>query len=374
MPVSRLLCVWKPAAFRHPVLLVGLLTLLPPPAHVSAQMALEPGCPPCRIVVEPVVVLGGGLKPDLIGTPDVFVALGEDESYAVGSPTEPVLHLFDGEGVHRASLGRSGQGPGEFRMLLGAAFRSGGGLDVLDAAPRLVGFDPSFIPDLHVTPDVRLGFEVMRIRGDSLLVSGYSSRSDLIGLSAHVFPPSGPRSRSFGEVEGTIQSQDPFRLVRSMAASGDSAVWIAPKDRYHLELWSLDGQRLLTLTREVPWFDPVPRPTDGPTPPRGSLGSMVEDADGNLWISFSVPRPDWLTGAYRSESSPSGWAVAPGWRYQRIVEVIDPRRGVLLSSHTFPRGEESYSGLFGDVRVARGEVDVSTGAVTIQVLRLRLMR
>lgn len=359
---------------RSPSLLAVLLMLCPPVAELDAQRILEPGCETCRIVFEPAAVLGKGLNPGVIGTPDVFAAIAPDGSYVIGSPTEPVLHLFDAGGEHLRTIGRSGQGPGEFRMLLGAAFRPGGGLDVLDAAPRLAGFDTALTPDLHETPDFRPAFDVMRIRGDSLLVSGYSSRGDLIGLAAHVFPANGSRARSFGEIEGSVQSQDPFRLARSIAPSGDTAIWIAAKDRYHLELWSLEGHRLLTVTRDVPWFDPVPQPADGPNPPRGALGSVVEDDEGRLWISFSIPREDWLKGAYRSESSPRGWSVSPGWRYRRIVEVVDPRRGIVLASHTFPQGEDPWSGLFGNVRIARGDLDLSSGAVTIQVFRLRLQR
>ena len=58
-----------------------------------------------------------------------------------------------------------------------------------------------------------------------------------------------------------------------------------------------------------------------------------------------------------------------------MVHVLDAKSGVLLATHEFPAdSESSYGRLFGDVRVARGFVDIETDRVMIEVLQLTLER
>ncbi len=42
--------------------------------------------------------------------------------------------------------------------------------------------------------------------------------------------------------------------IGAMAASGDSAVWVAHLDRYRLELWSRKGDLFRLVDRPAPWF------------------------------------------------------------------------------------------------------------------------
>ena len=345
------------------VLSTALLGLLLSPGSASPQMP-GTGCPECRIAVRSVAVLGEEDAPDLIAHPAVAMALGPDGTYALATHVDPFLQLFDSTGAFVRDVGRSGQGPGEFRMIMGSAFRADGGLDVIDAAGRVVGFGPDLRVDSHRVTDFQPSWDVLRIRGDSVLVAGYSRSSDLIGLAAHVFPSNGGRARSFGELAGTIASQDPYRISRTVSASGDSAVWIAPLDRYHLELWSLEGVRLRTIEGEVSWFDPLPEPKEGSGPPRGHFKSVLEK-DGLLWISASVPRDDWQA---QTASSLGSW-------YRTVVHVLDAESGVLLATHEFPPDSEAiYGRLFGDVRLARGFIDIESGRVIIEVLQLTLER
>lgn len=345
------------------VLSTALFGLLLSPVSGWSLMQ-ETACPECRIAVRTLAVLGQEGAPDRIAHPAVAMALGSDGTYALATHVDPFLQLFDSSGKFVRDVGRSGQGPGEFRMIMGSAFRPDGGLDVIDAAGRVVGFGPDLRVDSHWVTDFQPSWDVLRIRGDSVLVAGYSRSSDLIGLAAHVFPSDGLRARSFGELAGTIASQDPYRMSRTVSASGDSAVWIAPLDRYQIELWSLDGERLRTIVGEVPWFDPLPEPKEGSGPPRGHFKSVLEE-DGLLWIGASVPRDDWQASP---PSSLGGW-------YRTVVHVLDAESGVLLATHEFPPdSESSYGRLFGDVRLARGFIDIESGRVMVEVLQLALER
>lgn len=211
---------------------------------------------------------------------------------------------------------------------------------------RLTWFDSQGRVERTTTlAETRVGYDVFPLPGDSVLLSGYSLAPELVGVSVHVFSPEGERIRSFGEATHPITSQSELEHVKHLALERDGGLWIASWDRYLIEHWSLEGDRLASFVRDVDWFD-------DPSPPRALLPSVRQDRSGLLWVQVLVPA-----------SSGSG--------HETIIEAVDPRAGQVLASR---RLDGQQSNLFDGSRLACVVLDLEREMVQLIVLQMRVGR
>ena len=98
-----------------------------------------------------------------------------------------------------------------------------------------------------------------------------------------------------------------------MAASGDSAVWVAHLDRYRLELWSREGRLLGLYDRPAPWFRSRDEIPDRAGERYTQIVGLYEDEEGYLWV-HSTERT--RAGSSRIQSDPEAFAS--------IIEVLEP--------------------------------------------------
>lgn len=240
--------------------------------------------------------------------------------------------------------------------------------------PRITVFGP----DLRVQRTLSIGglapgFELFPLQGDSILLSGLSFRPDRYGLPVHLLSPEGRLVRSFGAPEGAIVPSDEYRLARTIAPAEERRVWVAPKDRYRVELWTLEGERRGGFRGDVKWFEPIPPSPDLPTPPKSVLSSLRQAPDGLLWIKFIVPSPTWPQ-AHERDPQTGRWRRVDGdLRSNTVIDVVDPEtnrllaRGQLYGLHT-----ALFPGPRGEPLIARVHVDVEAAQVRVLVIGMML--
>lgn len=110
-----------------------------------------------------------------------------------------------------------------------------------------------------------------------------------------------------------------------MASMGDSAVWTLWRASYVLELWTLQGKRLDTIRREVPWFRPWRKWTDNPLP---SVGQDIQVANGLVWTLIGVPNP--VSQAADSSTTMYGKTA---YLFHTVIEVFNPATHQLMGSY-----------------------------------------
>jgi len=172
-------------------------------------------------------------------------------------------------------------------------------------------------------------YRMAQLDDGTLIAAGLRYTDSEIGYVMHLIRPDGSAS-PFGSAV-TVLPTRPSASQRHLAAAGET-VWAARPDRYELTEYAADGTRQRVLKRETDWFPD--REAEGafgakerPVP---FLVAVRVDAKGLLWTMVLLADADWTPVEH------AGPMASWGRRYDSIVEVIDPQRGLVLSSQRFP--------------------------------------
>ncbi len=279
------------------------------------------------------------------------------------------LAIWSPNGQFLRTLGRLGEGPGEFR-------RSGGlGLWIIEGDTLLVrdnGFQWSFFgPDHEYVRRFReVGFVGVN-RYVHLLDDGRFAGSHLNRLGPEPIPAMRIVSRT-GQIEGEVGPLDSVRrgsIMRSSSYAGGTAVWLSPPydsvGPYTLEEWRLDNKPLRRIERVASWY----RVTDGPAPDGGtmypSVRSVSVDSLGLLLVVTALQRPGLRPG---TDSLP---LQLRGYPAQLRMEVIDPDARAVIASQEVVSGE--FPTLFpGGTRSGYRKLEDSTGLEHFEIVRWQL--
>lgn len=207
-----------------------------------------------------------------------------DGSFVLGSFGSHDLRRFTSDGVHVWTVGREGEGPGEFVGLTQLTAGPGDTLLTYDFRQRRIsrfGPDGTFL-DAHslegpnesgfafveaLLPDGRAVYTWQVFGGADGPPSEGEIRRDTIGI--HVSGVAGDTARELGRFPGpetvVLQSSETdggFTISISTTAfgrstevaAGDSDVWIGDTDRFEIRRYRFDG-RLEALVRRA--FEPV---------------------------------------------------------------------------------------------------------------------
>lgn len=299
-----------------------------------------------------------------------WVTRMSDGRWAVTDYQDPRIKVYARDGSYSGHFGQRGQGPGEFVLPAQVWTDPTGDLHVmdLDLLRRTV---------LSSTGEIRrmvrldAGFTTVAAFGDGRLVTGalLPTPDGGIGL-VHVVDADGQRVRSLGP-EVTLEAARASRTFRTVAPSGDSAVWVGMPDRYEVQLYSLDGTHLRTVRRDTEMFRPhdgriATVPEDGP--PRPRIVDIQEQPNGELWVLLRVPDTGWRE-AFVDGLDPYGrprQAVGdPARYYDGVLEILDVPRGVLRMR---ARTDQALAWFAGPGLVA-GEAHDLMGVPEVVVLR-----
>lgn len=273
----------------------------------------------------------------VVGRPDDVVTLQSDarfvlsakgEVFAASTRAPGTISVYDSGGRFTRTVGRPGQGPGEFASVTSFAVIEDE-LYVLDVGNRRLSV---FSTALELRRTIPLGvgptaFVVLKDR--RIIASVVHPRDGATGGTLAMLDPNGGVVRAFDPESTTFRG---ISVQRTVAPAVDSGFWSAAVTRYAVRHWSSNGVLLQSLERRPSWFEPWTRQPEG-IPAAAPLSPMVlgvrEDPERRLWVQMLVPDRNWKAEATRVGRG--GWD-----RYiDTLVEIIDPRRGVIVASQRF---------------------------------------
>lgn len=336
-------------------------------------------CPMCRISSRRVVRLGasGDGAGGLISRPYAISQDSKGRYFVVMPESGDPPHMYSKSGVFIAQVGRTGEGPGEYRRPRLVRVTTGDSVEVYDEGNARYTL---------LTPELRVSrsFAIPRATNDGIrLTSGLQvlnakvSDADRIGLPLHVFEAGGRYVRSFGTARPIALPGDVTRHARWLFPLTNGHVLVAHMGhRYRVEEWVASGELIAAWDRDVDWYRPYDRywfPT--PTmPPAPRTTGLWRDAGGLIWVVLQVPDRTWARGLELAREAEGGQALYrwENWQllFDTIVEVFDPRSGNLIASQRF---DHTTDWVVTGGRVASFEEDAN-GYFTAVVYDLTLIR
>lgn len=255
--------------------------------------------------------------------------------------------VLDSAGELKGSVGRLGDGPGEFRLARSAYLKGDSLVLAVSGREGLDLFDPTFAFVRRIPMPIRGISQMLLLRGDTMIVPFPLNDVRSYGLPFHVVSPTGQILRSFGAVDRTVTPDFALRRLRVVAPHSDSAFWAARYDSLRIELWGIDGKLVTTLVPDLKWYVPLdhdPAAWDIEPPPT-TLIAFAWDGGDRLTCLFQRPVATWQANPARRDATTDGepegprlpMASYPQYAEQLIV-VLDATTGSVISEHTLPHG------------------------------------
>lgn len=288
------------------------------------------------------------------------------------------ISVFDEEGACIGLLGEEGDGPGEFRRVLGIV-SGGDSLYVSDLGtgrlsvfgsmgeePRTAFFDPPALRPVRYIP----------VGSSQFVVNQEIRTPEFSGYKFFLMDGEGGVAEAFGEESPYVASEsDMFRLLRPIPST--RRFWAIKRPNV-VEEWNADGERISTFEpREPPWLRESPGDVafDDGEPPDPTLRSVWRDDRGHLWLLAWVADARWNDGL-AIEKSGNGDEEVVGVNnfnqvYDSVVLVYDEQEGSLIAS-------ERVDGYLNWVRSTRDPTqfaavrEQSRGRYVVEIISFRL--
>lgn len=330
----------------HAMCVVALATCIAGAAQLQAQErpVTTRGCTACTIeATQRFVFRTADPRVNIAFVPLQVFRDGTGRYFVLVHGELPLVFSSDGRFIRQ--LGRSGEGPGEFRAASFVTALPGDSLLVLDT--RLLRASV-FSPDLQFVRSVRLPFYASAARvlewPGRVAVNGVSfSRGDA-GWPLHLLDlskPTATRLASFGDNDGAMRAGQNARLIRRFVAGGTDSFWAIQVLKYQVSHYSADGRVLTSVRREPTWFARESEWSLGSPrhPPYPALQTAAIRGD-TLWVAVRVPRPDWEKAWSRTRASGAGEATRgrgpeSTQLHMTRVEVIDLRNRTVIAARDF---------------------------------------
>ncbi len=335
-----------------------------------------PTCEGCQVVLEHVVTLGEREGPGRVGRPSAMAVDSSGRYYVAhgdGGFAATRIWVFDKDGAFLRTIGRDGDGPGEYRLISRIDCLAGDTLVVFDTRLRR---RTTLAPDdsvIATQPYQVSGFMNSSFLLDGRMVVNEHQRTPAgAGYPLQVVDREGQIVRPLGSVRPEYRLGEPYKYQRPTSVGADGAtVWTIGRGDYLMELWDTTGNRLAALQREVEWFEPYVLGRDitpnGP-PPLPAVGLFSADGAGRLWVAVRVPSDNWRAVMLADPDWEYNWGTVQKMR-DWILEVVDAGTGDLIVSQDLPDIEATLF-LGEDLLVAYREDEM--GYPFLDLLRLRI--
>lgn len=338
------------------------------PAHSSAQ---EGGsCTTCRILTEGPRVLGS--ISDSTSPWVEFVIAADSRGRIAAAPLVGAasIGIYDADGRFATTIGRAGEGPGEFRYAFDIAFLPGDSLLAIDTRLRRYSVFDETGSYVHGAPLPVVPMGVVPFDSRRFVALSSIDTPDQAGNLFHYIVDREVK-RSFGNVVVTPNG-GPTQLLRRLGDGGDGTFWSASVSDYHLQLWDTTGTLLRELRPRREWFEPWSQlsawSTERPNP---EIAAVWQDTGGLLWVLIHVPADDWKPDETDAESRPP-YAVRRARAFDTLIEVLDPVTGALIHAQRFATTFEGL--LMNTPGLVFFRRETETGWIRVQVAFLKLYR
>lgn len=325
---------------------MAVLVSSPAGAQERVNLGDTVACERCSVTLERIAVVHDAAGDAGMSPPAPQSGLLTSSGRLFITTTNPFHPLHYGEdGAFVGTLGREGQGPGEYQMPMWVTEGPGDTVWVFDSMlRRRTGWSPDgdFL-DTRPLPTL-LPHAVVLDSGELILTGPVMSETS-IGRPLHRVSAEGEILESFGEeVEVETGGHLPVGLRRALARSGDGGVWASHTTEYKVEKFDEEGTLLRSFERSVDWFparDPAESSSFSEEGPPPTIRSIVEDDQGFLRVLISLPDPEWQEWLGERQLQPgfesAGVYYTPVLDHRRVydfaVEIIDPVSGSVLASH-----------------------------------------
>lgn len=295
----------------------------------------EPTCSECGVELREHLVLSdsaapAGIREDAAGRDCMVARTSNGEWLLAGTVGGGQILWFDKDGGYTRSLGRRGEGPGEFGSDLRVMVGAGDSIYVLDdEQARLSVLTPSgeFVRSFVMPAQYRA---VVRLPDGGFL---FHRRPE--GPTTPIFV----RVDADGRMEGTfgqprLEGAEAVLDTWLLAPAAEGGTWLASIWDYEIARHDPPGQARTMVTRTVEWFPFAPPRIDEAeldARPPSTLRHLFEDDSGRLWVFVASPSPNWEPGIPLEPRYE--WALRS---FESIVEVIDLVGGAVLARDRFP--------------------------------------
>jgi len=253
------------------VLAVAVLASVPPPAAGQEQVTnpSKAAKGPETFALKELWRVGGYDDEEvLFGVITDIIADRDGNFYMLDSQLNEV-QVYSAKGEYLRSIGREGEGPGEFRVAFNLLLLPSGNIGVLQAFPsKIIGLTPDGNPadDFQLPKgEDEVGFKVLfmaRNAGDQLAVvygfnqpseGGFTQQSVL-----SLFGPAGDNERRLHSQDSTMNAADPviaereWDSFRNRWTSGPDGRVYSGTDlgEYKITVWNPDGKLSHVISRE----------------------------------------------------------------------------------------------------------------------------
>ena len=358
--LSPAVAYWQRAvAVTAPLLFTPLIDIASP--TVEAQEVIDLSdfdlCADCRLPLQRIVSLGTATGPGMIEEEWTRAVWDAEMGYLTFAGA--TIKRFDEHGEFFGQIGRTGEGPGEFRAITDVQIVQGHivALDFRNRSWSVFDRNGSFLR-LHRYSGA-LGRGRFHVAGqDTVVVAGMDTSSpDVVGYPLHLttLAPDPPMVHFGADSPDYIPGEPYARSIVLSTMSHPRTVWWGKPALPHWEEWSLGGDHLRTVVGDLPWF-PAELPTrlEGPRP-MSRMGYFGVDTRDRLWILTEVADPDWEEIEFARTTE--GWVpvneVTPS-------ELRDVRLDVFDLNARRHLGHFRWDGVYPALTIMAGEMAVSS--------------
>jgi hypothetical protein len=330
---------FKFALQRNLLVALSHLFVAVPPAFATQPVISISGervCASCTLAVERVATLGDADGPGIIESTVATAVRDSRGRYFVVESYGVRIKVFDAAGKHIETLGRKGEGPGEFRGI--GALRIGGG-DTLLVFDQSLSRLSIFAPDLTFLKTTRLELPpfvgVVLLPAGQVVLASSVRTPERIGMPLHLISPDGRALRSFGSRTGAYRPDVPYFDERVIASGAPGRIWSAYRNQYVIEEWSAAGQPGRIIRRDLEWFPSsftpgAPGSINTESAPQPRLQAIRTDAYGRIWVVILVADRNWRRSVERAAGDSHARVREFNDYYDSVIEILDPVRGELL--------------------------------------------
>ena len=314
---------------------LALAAFAPTGARAQDVVRISADAPACEVVIQEVVRLGGLEDPAGMTAGALVVQVASGDFVVADPEIGAELMVYGRDGGYKTSIGRYGEGPGEFNWPGGGSLRPapGGGLLVLDPGNRRIttlSEDWEFVHATTVGAMFALNFLPLR-SGEAFVVAGWEDAAlDPLVAMTRVIDADGRLLEEFEAIEtdGGMRNMFFFPMTRDR----EGRVWRALPMAYAIEALDLPevagGAR---LEGEPDWFTPGPPaegyPMEAPSP---SVIDGVRFVDDLAWIVTVVADERWREAGDAVSDNPDEFVPLEVRRLvDTVIEVVEPSTGAL---------------------------------------------
>ena len=325
-----------------------LAVALPGPALSQATptpIGPHPTCDSCTVELEHLLRLGCS-DPEhegFLAATDVIAQVASGDFILSQQFDNGRLYVFGDDGRFKGTVGREGEGPGEFGMVMEITALDNGGFVAFDRPQvRASAFDEAgeLVHTFRMSGIAPLPGGAEFLPGDSILVlSGHARTAARAGYPLHFMDLEGRIRSSFGAVADAAVGLGDRSMVRRLAVDPRGSIWSVSQHDYTIREWSLDGTLRRAFKPDLPGYVPFD-PGVKLTPETGRYSEVMDvtfDASRRLlFVIVQMPSldEDWTDGLVSEEY---GGVREYGPRdlnrmYDTLIQVFAVDEGLLMMS------------------------------------------